>query len=123
MKTPEEIKKGLECCTPVWKGNHWKTCDVECPYAAEMVDCRTMLDHDALALIQQLQAENAEQAEKIRVLEARVQQLEAEQDDQISILRGAGCDACKYREVDSWEEPCLCCMNHERWEWIGAQKE
>lgn len=35
MKTPEEIKKGLECCTPVWTGNHWKTCDPKCPYLGE----------------------------------------------------------------------------------------
>jgi len=63
MKTPDEIKKGLECCIEM--------CNSEsCPYW-ENSDCTTSVRNDALALIKQLQAENAEKAERIRVLESR----------------------------------------------------
>lgn len=57
MKTPEEIKKGLECCKPLWKSDHWKTCDQKCPYTAEGSFCKNILNSDALALIQQLEAQ------------------------------------------------------------------
>ena len=56
QKTPDEIKKGLECCKPKWMGNHWKTCDTECPYVLETDSCRSVLNDDALALIQRLEA-------------------------------------------------------------------
>ena len=70
--TPDETKKGLECCRNVFLGDHWKNCDSACPYQAEQSYCKNTLHHDALALIQQLQAENAEQAERIRELYACV---------------------------------------------------
>lgn len=57
-KTPEEIKKGLECCRPIWKSDHFKTCDSACPYVNEGHFCRTMLNSDALTLIRQLEEEN-----------------------------------------------------------------
>lgn len=57
MKTPDEIKKGLECCKPVWKGDHWKSCDEKCPYSAEASFCKTVLNGDTRALIQQLEAQ------------------------------------------------------------------
>lgn len=56
-KTPEEIKKGMKLCKPIWKGDHWKTCDEKCPYRNEGSLCREMLNSDALALIQRLEAE------------------------------------------------------------------
>ena len=66
-KTPEETKKSLECCyssvEPIMR------CE-QCPYYGSVV-CKMHLHTDALALIQQLQAENAEK-------DARIQQLEAE---------------------------------------------
>lgn len=48
MKSPEEVKKGLECC----KSN--PTCSL-CPYY-EDDDCQ-MMEADALAYIQQLEQE------------------------------------------------------------------
>lgn len=56
MKTPEEIKKGIECCM----------CDLmerrceECPYAdggCESVACEKELGDDALAYIQKLESQ------------------------------------------------------------------
>ena len=93
MNTPDKIKKALECCTRM------NGC-IDCPYGGE----KCVAEHATATL-------------------AYIQQLEAERDETISILRLAGCDTCKYREVGSWEEPCLYCMNRERWEWRGVQKE
>ena len=60
MKTPEEIKKGLECCLGDTHAYH---CD-ECPYADDESevddgcgDNGIQLLDDALALIQQLEAQ------------------------------------------------------------------
>ena len=84
-KTPDEIKKGMECC-----------CDlmgVMCPYCpyAEGGDasetCKEEMAGDALALIQQLQAENSryhqettEMYAEMCMLREKVHILEAERD-------------------------------------------
>ena len=55
-KTPDEIKKGLECCMGDPEDYH---CD-RCPYQTEDCDdetCMLLLTDDALALIQQLEAQ------------------------------------------------------------------
>lgn len=63
MKKPDEIKKGLECCAA-----SYADCHKECPYK---LDCDgSQVLKDALTYIQQLEAQNAEQAEKIRRLES-----------------------------------------------------
>lgn len=67
MKTPDEIKKGLEC----------ERCS-ECPY--DSIDdpvrtCGLEVDHDALAYIQQL--------------ESRLAQVERERDAAVNAIRGA----------------------------------
>ena len=116
MKSPEEIKKGLECCSNV---NF--VCNEECPYyksLSEGEDCCLKKDADALALIQQLQAENAEQAERIRVLEA-------ERDAAVEALKnGDVCESCKHFGTLMDEEPCAWCGRlHSNFEWRGVQKE
>ena len=57
MKTPDEIKKGLECCEPGWRCGHFAICTAIYPYRVESVFCRTALNADALAYIQQLEAQ------------------------------------------------------------------
>lgn len=51
MKTPNEIKKGLECCNVACE---W---DNGCPYMGLYSECTEGLKTDALAYIQQLEAE------------------------------------------------------------------
>lgn len=54
MNTPNEIKKGLECCI-----NDSFGCSEKCPYFNSLsngVDCAVKMHKDALALIQQLEA-------------------------------------------------------------------
>ena len=55
-RTPDETKKGLECCS---KGLTWdETCGTGCPYEGMGYgECSTALSADAIALIQQLEAQ------------------------------------------------------------------
>ncbi len=59
MKTPDEIKKGLECCNEM--------CDSSCPYWEDS-ECPISVRNDALAYIKQLEADNAQQARCIENL-------------------------------------------------------
>ena len=53
MKSPDEIKKGLECC----KEDECFGDRENCPYTADPKLCVGVMCADALALIQQLEAE------------------------------------------------------------------
>lgn len=126
-RTPDEIKKGLECCSNV---NF--VCNEECPYyksLSEGEDCCLKKNADALALIQQLQAENDRLTDEVcnayniqNEQLARIRQLEAERDAAVKDL--AYFSDC--RQCNSWEteENCKNCRpGHSGWEWRGVQKE
>ncbi len=68
-KTPDDVKKGLECVADEDGG-----CST-CPYRYEE-ECKVEATKDALALIQQLEAQNAEKDARIQQLESDKQQLE-----------------------------------------------
>jgi hypothetical protein len=91
MKTPDEIKKGLECCT-----NHKKTC-VECPYYNGMVGCK-QLDEDVLAYIHQL--------------ESRLAQAEQDAKEMANDLDCSACTWCEYKDFDYTNEACKECRTH-----------
>lgn len=83
-KTPEEIKKGLECCG---KGN---ACRGHCPYDGPengIKGCTIKLSMDALALINKLEGDNIAKA---IVLE----QLEREKEALIYDIRNYGFHLC-----------------------------
>lgn len=97
-KTPDEIKKALECCF-----NVTEQCG-ECPYYP--VSCDKELVRDARVYIRQLEAE----------LDAAVALIPRE------------CKYCKHDEVYGCEYDCLagpegCHNGNTRWEWRGVQKE
>ena len=107
MRTPDEIKKGLECCTPKYEAYRWKTCEPKCPYSADIgVECRIQLMTDALAYIQQLERER----------DAAVR-------DMTEIGNACGtCYSCKH-----WDEkhPTACdrfLNGMDCWEWRGVQE-
>lgn len=58
MKTPDEIKKGLECCIP---RDYESTCR-KCPYSRDdsSAECIADLEKDALDYIQQLESHLAQ---------------------------------------------------------------
>lgn len=117
MKTPDESKKGLECCIEM-------CCRGNCPYF-EDPECTTSVRKDALALIRQLEAENAE-------LSGKVGRLEAERDAAVADVKsvcatnycsGNYCEYCKHNESDGQcHHPCVPYSSELGWEWRGVQK-
>lgn len=86
MKTPDEIKKGLECC-------QYGLCN-PCPYDGE--SCGEGKNADALALIQQFEADNAEKDKRIGGLEKEIAAVKRERDAAVKdISRGSRCSVCK----------------------------
>ena len=136
MHTPDEIKKGLECCSNV---NF--VCNEECPYyksLSEGEDCCLKKNADALALIQQLQDDNAQlnrcienMTDKLNAMNDEVAKLQAERDAAVADLEHVkDCDSCKYdnacftgkKDCFGCHEkrcPCLTCQ----YEWRGVTKE
>lgn len=114
MKTPEEIKKGLECCySPV---EPKLRCEA-CPYYGSIV-CKMRLHTDALALIQRLEADNAKKDETIQMLQdgnaslmnmideacEKTVRLERERDALTNDL---------YSIVNDHVTPCFCCKTFD----------
>lgn len=117
MKTPEEIKRGLEHCAEIGcKG---------CPYEEDckMFDGFSIPAEDAYFYIQQLEQDNAQKDERIR-------QLEREREALIKVAHGQ-CRACKHKlSFSPYDEPCCKCRNiwpghgfESRWEWRGVEEE
>ena len=101
MKTPDEIKKGLECARAKVDGR----CDayvacVCCPYFSE-----AQYPEDIIAYIQQLERER----------DAAVEQLK-----EVDRLELFCCSHCKHEELDDFS--CTTCIHMSNWEWIGAQE-
>lgn len=97
MKTPEEIKKGLECC--MYEGECKR-----CPYQGEK--CTITASGDALAYIQQLECER----------DAAAKDLET----------GICCETCAHYDTDAKEPPCATCRDsyaHGNWQWRGVEVE
>lgn len=111
-RTPDEIKKGLEEEIPV----HYHI-DGEPRLTPRLLMDMQWLHKDAIALIQQLQAENAKK-------DARIQQIEAERDAAVDGLKSnCTCPECKYFS-DDIQEPCRGCKpTASKFEWRGVQKE
>lgn len=112
MKSPDDVKKGLEHCI---NGTSCRGCPY-CEECAIASDCNPM-HKDLQEYIKQLQDETAEQAERIK-------QLETERDAAVNFLRSMGCDTCMYDDYDGSEPPCInCTAKRDYWMWRGVQKE
>jgi hypothetical protein len=123
MKKPDEIKKGLNVC-----GTLDGDCD-QCTYAKYKVHCTDRLRQDALALIQQLEAKDVKQSQRIAELEQELATVKRERDAAVDSLRG-DCRHCKYITSPSCEEPCRSCIdgssyrtNKIKWEWRGVHPD
>lgn len=108
-KTPDEIKKGLNC-------NNIDHCN-ECPY--DGLDCAKHVDQDALAYIQKLESRLA-QAERER--DAAVSEWKRTKIDSESM-----CWTCKHALlIGSCRCRCVSpvpCDEGENWEWRGVVEE
>lgn len=104
MKSPEQIKKGLECCQTDMT-TKYKVCG-KCGYFNNGFGCENTLMKEALAYIHQLERER-----------------DAAVEDMTEAMRGSEqCTYCKYLSQD---DKCTRPM-HELggmcWEWRGAQE-
>ena len=138
-KSPDEIKKGLECCMD------YQNCTEEegpqCPYC-DVKRCMEALLADALALIQQLESDKQQlegmlthmnqlrdaAAGRALKMEERVRQLEAERDaavkDMTKIVQKYGESYCEY--CHNWRGntcPPYCRTHSEGFKWRGVQEE
>lgn len=134
MKSPDDIKKGLECCG---KGLTWdETCGMGCPYEGMYITgCSMEISADALALIRQLEATVSEKEKVVAELSGKIGQLEAERDALISDFEQYDelpCALCEHYSKGNDEIPCKFCKNLatptdedkvSQWEWRGVQKE
>lgn len=95
MKTPDEIKRGLECC----RDSNDMVCP-ECPYW-QQAGCVDAMMTDMVAYIQQLERER----------------------DAFMVEAKGLCGLCKcmYKTYD--ESPCGECMDGDRWEWRGVEED
>lgn len=137
MKTPEEIKKWLECCTHV-------TCN-GCPYDED--GCATSQQIiDALEYIQQLERERDEARNDLDTINyantelySGYEAMKRERDAAVEQLKDVDtvdlfhCSHCKHEELcddnlnscDDCEKDCPChtCVDMCNWQWRGAEVE
>ena len=130
MKTPEEIKRGLEGC-----GGLDGDCE-NCPYDEQTIYCNDRLMRDALAYIQQLEStvsqvskalcgkENATLDEILQAanqVKSRLAQAERERDAAIADLKlYAGCKVCKHGDFKFTSECMDCSYDNNNWQWRGV---
>lgn len=119
-RTADEIKRELD--NPIHV--HYHISDIEPRLTPLALHDLEFLHADALALIQQLESENAEK-------DARIQQLEAERDAAVADLKKAAnekgeCFGCKWyneKNCTNKDYKLLCSSYDDKWEWRGVQKE
>lgn len=109
MKTPEEIKKGLECC------HNEVACECEdCPYSmegGETLNCDFLLGEDALAYIRQIEAERDA---AVKAIELHKSCIDCKHSTIIPDGDGLWID-CPKRDGR--------CRGLDMWQWRGVQKE
>lgn len=125
-KTPDDVKKGLECCIK-------STCEPCCPYG-NAANCKFAINllEDALVYIRRLEEENHRLAnmiqdcsEKENILVETIEELEAERDAAVKEFANQFCEQCRWFYVDLSVKtrPCMKCDDCDLWEWRGVPKE
>ena len=124
MRSPDEIKKGLECSIAelLWSIN--EGCPDEMIDSMENAHARMT---DALAHIRQLETENHQLLTKVKQLEEKCHQ--PEQDAALEFLSETKpCEACKHCKIAICDEPCATCVSSllvfkPNWERRGVKEE
>lgn len=133
MKTPDEIKKGINCC---YGHPFVMECD-ECPYMSELDierDCEFDLVNDIYAYIQQIEARIDTLTAKAVLFDEAValgKKYKRERDAAVEQLRkgGRACSTCKFSEdIPENDKICEECrltgtkLLYSNWEWVGPQE-
>ena len=126
MKTPEDIKKALECCSDA---DGFDGDCIKCPYKGEQW-CGDKSKIDALAYIQQLENQIGELSEKV----AQLDKVTRERDALLEIVKELGeCNNCKHNSYCPHTIPdcmnckdgncqCYSCGHQSKWQWSGVQE-
>lgn len=101
MRTPDEIKRGLECC--LTNEGCWH-CPYDDPATKDCAICMPELLADSLAYNRQLEADNAQQArcienmtDKLNAANDVMAELKAERDALMHWAKGR-CDTCAHND-------------------------
>lgn len=120
-RTPDDVKKGLHYCMS------GIDCPSDCPYHTDCIvhNDAYIVEREALAYIQQLEATVSKTEKVIAELSGKIGQLQAERDAAVEALKnGDVCEACKHFGTLMDEEPCASCsILHSNFEWRGVPKE
>lgn len=132
-RTPEEIKRGLECCFPKYESQHWITCNSECPFRNEGAYCRNVLYACIKRYIQQLERERNEAWDDLDTLSyantelhSAYEAMKRERDAAVELLHGF-CGACAN---EGKHEICVECSRRlpfepddkdDYWQWRGVE--
>ena len=118
-KTPEEIKKGLVCCID---GNI--PCNSMCVYDECTFDaCKYALLDDAIAYIEQLEAErdaaiaDIKESDVLHECEHCAHRRMTQEEEEACERNGFECMKC------AAECKCKSCRNGSNWEWRGVKEE
>jgi hypothetical protein len=118
MKTPEEIKKALDCCS--------KEGCAECQYkdAPDYDECTVMMAADALAYIRCLEAERDALLDALRMMDVDCTYCKHAEPYgefcEICDQNGCYCPACQVAD----KCPCRTCTRDDcHWEWCGVCEE
>lgn len=135
MKSPDEIKKGLEQCV---KAESSETGCRGCPYIMSCVkeEDPDSIMADSLSYIQQLESDNESKQKRIDELESRLAQVEKENAALLNDLKTADqeCLYCKRNqypdekcccECGECQTPCTClsCKGNRYYLWRGVCPE
>lgn len=118
MKTPDKIKKGLECCNGKWVGTHFRGCDSECPYYSEQPFCKNVRNHDTLAYIQQLERERDALLKALKCTD--IDCGHCKHCNTMEDVCQCDCSDC---ELDADKCTCNKCRNNSHWEWAGIKED
>lgn len=103
MKTPEEIKNGLDCCIKYMACYEREECCDLCPYQGMC----SHLEKDAIDIIQQLEAENAKLKRERDAAKRDMELLVSEHYGPCEICNEAYCEDCNaYFSSFEWRGPC-----------------
>ena len=123
MKTPDEIKKTLEHCIKTGMACHMCRYEIRC---LKVVRGKPIMQ-DALALIQQLEAANAEKDKRIGELEKELEAIKRQRDAAVADITDVvknqyKCFVCAHFK-DANDEYCSPCLHRSNWKWRGVCPE
>lgn len=112
MRTPDGIKKGLECCIEgrCCKCPYEQVCDEHLAEGGDVIPAKEPLV-DFLALIQQLERERDA---AVKAMKYMAKDLEV----------GICCETCSHYAYDEEDESSICsdCDVDSNWQWRGVQE-